>query len=134
MSDFKTVFTDLESGARYSISDGAIVQDQSIVTNVIVSLFTDKRDPNALPEDARGFWGDDEIGSLRWTIKREKQTDDILNRFIQYDTEALDWLRVAGLVSAINITALWVARGVLQENITLTLSDGSRSRFQLEES
>lgn len=132
MSDFKTIFTDLVSGTRYSITDSGIEQDRSLTTAVIISLFTDKRDPAALPDDARGWWGDD-IGSLRWTLSREKQTNDVLNPLIKYDTDALQWLQDAGLVTAIEITASWVARGVLHENIVLTLPDGSQARYLVEE-
>lgn len=132
MSDFKTVFTDLVSGTRYNVTSSGIEQDGSLQTAVIISLFTDKRDPSALPDDARGFWGDDEIGSLRWTLSREKQTSEVLNRLIKYDTDALQWLKKAGRVTAIDITASWVARGVLSENITLTLPNGS-ARYLVEE-
>jgi phage gp46-like protein len=134
VSDFKTVFVDLVSGARYSITDTGIEEDGSLVTAVMISLFTDKRDPLAQPDNARGFWGDDEIGSLRWTIVREKQTQEVLNRLIKYDTDALQWLQKAGYVTAITITADWVARGVLHEKIILTLPDGSQVSYQVEES
>lgn len=133
MSDFKTVFTDLTSGARYSINDFGIEEDRTIATAVVISLFTDKRDTSAVPEDARGFWADDEIGSLRWTLSREKQTPDVVNRLIRYDTDALRWLMPAGLARAVNVTAEFIARGVLKENVDITLTDGSAARFLIEE-
>lgn len=134
MSDIKTVFTDLTSGTRYSVTDIGLQEDSSLATAVIISLFTDKRDPQALPDDARGWWADDDIGSLRWTIQRSKQTDEVLQQFIQYDTQALEWLRESGLVKAISVTAEWVARGVLAEQIILTLSDNSLASFSISES
>lgn len=133
MSGIKTVFTDLSSGARYNLTDDGIEQDDSLLTAVIISIFTDKRDPNAAPVDARGFWADDDIGSLRWTLSREKQTQDVLNRLIRFDADALRWLKKAGLVKAVSVTAAWVARGVLNEHIVLTLPDGSQARYLVEE-
>jgi len=133
MSDIKTIFTDLSTGAQYDINALGIAEDDSLSTAVIVSLFTDKRDPKALPQDARGWWADD-IGSLRWTLSREKQTDEPLLQLIKYDTDALQWLIDERLVRSISVTAQWVARGILAEQINITLNNGKPLVFSIEES
>ncbi len=133
MSDIKTVFTDITSGTAYNITDVGLEEDTSLATAVIISLFTDKRDPQALPEDARGWWCSD-IGSLRWTINRSKQTNEVLQKFIQYDTQALEWMHETGLVKDIFISARWVSPGVLDERINLTLINNSVVNFSISES
>jgi phage gp46-like protein len=133
MSDIKTIFTDLSTGAQYDIGALGITEDDSLTTAVIVSLFTDKRDTTINSDDARGWWADD-IGSLRWTLSRSKQTDEILQKLIKYDTQALQWLIDERLVSSVNITAQWISRGVLTEQINITLNNGQQLVFSVEES
>ncbi len=133
MSDIKTVFRDITSGTTYNITETGFEEDTSLATAAIISLFTDKRDLVAAPEDARGWWCSD-IGSLRWTINRSKQTNEVLQKFIQYDTQALEWMRTVGLVKAIAVTAQWVAPGVLDERIDLTLANDSVVNFSISES
>ena len=133
MSDIKTIFTDLSTGAQYDISAIGLAEDDSLATAVIISLFTDKRQPGAMPMEARGWWADD-IGSLRWTLNREKQTQEVLQKLIRYDTDALQWLVAERLVKSVNVSAQWIARGVLKEQITLTLNNNTPLVFSVQES
>jgi phage gp46-like protein len=133
MSDIKTFFTDLSTGTQYDITELGIVEDDSLTTAVIISLFTDKRDTTTNSDDIRGWWADD-IGSLRWTLSRSKQTDEVLQRLIKYDKEALQWLIDDRLVSGVEITAQWITRGVLAEQINITLNNGKALAFSIEES
>ena len=76
--------------------------DDTLKTAVIVSLFTDRRvTVDELPtgeKDRRGWWADalnddqDLIGSKLWILKREKITQDVLDRAKKYCEEALQWL------------------------------------------
>ncbi|WP_261840943.1 phage GP46 family protein [Aliamphritea ceti] len=134
MSDFKTLFKSLTSGAEYNFSGQGIEEDTSLATAVGISIFTDKRNPQALPDDARGWWADGEIGSLRWTLSREKQTSDVLNRLVRYDSDALEWLKDAGLAKAVSVTAEWAERGILKEHINITLPNGKNELFLIQES
>ncbi len=132
MSDIKTLFTDLSNGTQYDITALKINEDDSLTTAVIISLFTNKRDLTAKPMDAAGWWADD-IGSLRWTLVREKQTDEVLRKLIQYDKEALQWLIDSRLVKNIDVSATWISRGVLSESITLTLINDTPLEFSVQE-
>ncbi|EFQ7440149.1 hypothetical protein HZ461_004748, partial [Salmonella enterica] len=98
------------------------------------SLFTDRRalDSDTLPDgsdDRRGWWGDSyrdrPIGSRLWLLSREKATPDTLERARGYAEEALEWLKTAGRVSAINVRAEQLHQGWLYLYIALTLPDGS---------
>ncbi|WP_432473343.1 phage GP46 family protein [Amphritea sp. HPY] len=133
MSDFKTIFTDLTSGTQYNITDLGIEEDGTLATAVIISLFTNKRDPNAEPDDAQGWWADD-IGSLRWTLAREKQLPEVARKLEQYDSDALLWVVSTGLAKTVQVAAEWVAMGVLKETISITLADGQLMQYQIEES
>ncbi len=133
MSDIKTIFTDLSTGAQYDISALGLAEDDSLATAVVISLFTDKRQPGVMPMEARGWWAGD-IGSLRWTLNREKQTPEVLQKLIRYDTDALQWLVTERLVKSVNISAQWIARGMLSEQITLTLNNNSPLVFSVQES
>jgi phage gp46-like protein len=132
MSDIKTAFTDLSTGTQYDIGNLGLAEDDSLTTAVIISLFTDKRDTTAQPQDARGWWAGD-IGSLRWTLSRSKQNNEILQKLIKFDTAALQWLIDDMLVKSIDITAQWVTRGVLTEQITITLNNDKQLVFAVEE-
>ena len=72
-------------------------------TAVILQLFSDRRLPeevaplDELDPDPRGWWGDsvdrqpgeDEIGSLLWTLRRAPLTDDTARRAEDYAQQAL---------------------------------------------
>ncbi|MGH1429749.1 MAG: phage GP46 family protein [Neptuniibacter sp.] len=101
---------------------------------VVISLFTDARcEPDELPQgetDQRGYYGDFELqegeslGSKLWTLKREKVTQNTINRARTYATEALEWLLEDHLQN-IKVTA---ERGGLQQInllIQCQLKDGS---------
>jgi phage gp46-like protein len=133
MSDIKTLFTDLSTGTQYDISALGLQEDNTLTTQVIISLFTDKRDAKAKPLDARGWWADD-IGSLRWTLSREKQTSEVLQKLIKYDTEALQWLIEESLVRNIEINAHWATQGVLAEKVIITLNNDSIQEYSIQES
>jgi phage gp46-like protein len=69
---------------------------------VLISLFTDARcEADELPQgetDQRGYWGDldlpegESLGSKLWLLRREKITQNTLNRARDYATDALQWL------------------------------------------
>ena len=58
-------------------------------------------------------------------LSREKATPDTLERARGYAEEALEWLKTAGRVSAINVRAEQLHQGWLYLYIALTLPDGS---------
>lgn len=112
---------------------------------VTISLFTDARLPDGSPvpdnsNDRRGHWGDtfmpvgESLGSLLWTLRREKLTTATINQARDMAIDALRWLLATPYVRALNVLAeryrsdsggdasnTWT----LALGISLTLPDGS---------
>ena len=107
-----------ELDANIDYVNGDLELEQSFLSSVIISLFTDARaaDDDILPDynntDKRGWWGDlaepeatgDETGSLLWLLERSKTEPEVLARAKQYIYNALQWLIDDGLVSKIEVT------------------------------
>lgn len=101
---------------------------------VTISLFTDARvspDETDDSSDLRGYWGDmdlpegQSLGSKLWTLRREKITQDVLNKTHDYCVDALAWLVEGDHLQAVNVT---VRRGGLHRiefTIHCQLPDGS---------
>jgi phage gp46-like protein len=111
-----------------------MLTDDSLTSDVIISLFTDRRalDSDDIPggnNDCRGWWGDSfrerQIGSRLWLLSREKTLQSVLNRAAEYALEALLWLKQAGKVTRINVYASQPQAGWLKLDIDLTLPDGT---------
>lgn len=145
MSDIQTVFVDFTHGADYATDSIGLLVDDGLQTAVILSLFTDRRanPDDTLPSassDLRGWWGDDypvvpgdRIGSRRWLLSREKQLQSVLNRVIEYDQEALQWLIDDGVASSVTVNAAIVRPGVLGEYISiLPPAANSPQQFKFE--
>lgn len=106
---------------------------------VLISLFSDRRaSADDLPQgetERRGWWGDaleddDRIGSLLWTLRREKQTTEVLRRAESHCGEALAWLAEDGLAQSVTVEASWVGRGVMCIDVAVLLADGRLLEFQ----
>lgn len=105
---------------------GRIARDEGLRSAVLLSLFLDARArpedplPDARDGDRRGWVGDalspdagDRMGSRLWLLSREKQTEGVRVRAEIYAREALAWLVADGLATALDVTATWRSRGVL---------------------
>lgn len=97
-----------------------------VLTNIIVSLFTDARASNddILPDgatDKRGWWGDSfrdkKIGSRLWLLSREKQLSSVLKRAQEYAEESLAWMIKARLIKSVSVVATNPSNGVLMLTI-----------------
>lgn len=120
-----------------------LVDDASLRTAVLISLFSDRRakSDDRLPDDGgdrRGWLGDamadvagDRLGSRLWLLDREKQTEETRRRAIEYAGEALQWLIDDGLASTIDIEAEWVATGMLGLRVGISLTTGAIERYDL---
>lgn len=116
MSDIALVWDNALYAADFSLEDNDLVVDDGLETSVLISLFTDRRaEPgDVLPDgetDRRGWWADDpddRIGSRLWLLKRAKESQDTLDRALEYIKESLQWM-LDGLVSdEINVTTSFV--------------------------
>lgn len=108
---------------------------------VVISWFTDARLPanEPMPDnstDRRGHWGDtfadgnDSIGSLLWTLYREKMTTATVNRGRDIATEALQWLLATPYVIAVQIEAERYDDFTLALQATLTLPNGETALIE----
>lgn len=110
---------------------------------VTISLFTDARllEPAPLPDgdDRMGYWGDlflpadESLGSLLWTLRREKLTSATINRARDLATTALRWLLETPYVTGVQVQAdrveplpldLLAATWTLALRITISLPSG----------
>lgn len=135
MPDIRSVWDPGAIGADWILAEGQLDQGRDLETAVIISLFTDRlaglEDP--LPdgtEDRRGWWGDgdravERIGSRLWLLAREKATEEVRLRAIEYAREALDWLIQDGVARRVEVEASYTAMGRLDMLITITRSDGT---------
>lgn len=111
-----------------------MLTDDSLTSDVIISLYTDRRalDSDEIPgggTDRRGWWGDSfrprPIGSRLWLLSREKTLQSVLDRAAEYALEALLWLKEAQRVKKISVVSSQPVAGWLQLDIELTLPDGA---------
>lgn len=139
MTDLAIIWT---NGRGDIAQDGIdMLTDDSLTTEVTISLFTDRRalDSDELPDgsgDRRGWWGDSfrdrPVGSRLWLLSREKTTQETLTRARAYAEEALAWLKTAGRVTEISVTAEQLYQGWLVLYIVLTLPDGSTVPYEFK--
>lgn len=120
------------------VRKGDLVGDDSLGTEIMVSLFTDVRaEKDELPpeySDLRGWWADallsmqgDEqgTGSKLWLLRRQKQLEAVLVRAEVYARSALQWLIDEGLAGAVSVTAENPAQGTLVLTVSITRSSPS---------
>lgn len=90
-----------------------LLSDEGLETAVLLSLFSDGRATSPSPDgsdDPRGWWGDlgdadgVQLGSLIWTLFREKVLPSTVALAIDYCRRALRWMIDDGIAAAINVT------------------------------
>ena len=120
------------------VRKGDLVGDDSLGTEIMVSLFTDVRaEKDELPpeySDLRGWWADallsmqgDEqgTGSKLWLLRRQKQLEAVLVQAEAYARSALQWLIDEGLAGAVSVTAENSVQGMLTPTVSITRSSPS---------
>lgn len=126
-------------GMDLQLAENDLMQDGSLLTAVVISLFTDRQaEPgDELPaggSDRKGWWADatlpggkDKIGSRLWLLKREKRLPSVLARIQDYAEEALAWLVTDGHAKAIAVAATAPARGMWFLDVRITRREGEES-------
>lgn len=85
--------------------------DNQLNTAIVISLFTDRYDPET---NNGGYWGDESkdadflMGSRLWLLQQSKVTTDTLRTAEDYANESLQWLIDDGLVIQIDVSASWL--------------------------
>ena len=90
-----------------AINCGYLVQGNDLQNAILISLFTDARDPLRPDEtgNPRGWWGDDAIGSRIWTLDHAIQLPETLRLAEDYAKEALAWLNKDGVAASVSVAA-----------------------------
>tara|TARA_R110000868_G_scaffold225568_2_gene477795 strand:- start:10104 stop:10547 length:444 start_codon:yes stop_codon:yes gene_type:complete len=121
--------------------ENGLVEDDTLATSIIISLFTDARarPSDILPNgdtDRRGWVGDalsetegDRIGSRLWLLRRAKETEETRRRAEGYAREALTWIVETGMARGIDVLASWQTRGWLQLHIDVTRPSGDVENY-----
>lgn len=120
------------------VQRGDLVGDNSLGTEIMVSLFTDVRaEKDELPpecRDLRGWWADAQLslqgdeqgtGSKLWLLRRQKQLESVLVQAETYARRALQWLINEGLASAVSVTAENPVQGMLALKVSVTRASPS---------
>lgn len=128
------------TGNWQMMGDGNLKSDAGIETAVIIQLFTDKRLPDYMDleegSDRRGWFGDkvdiqtesgeEEMGSLLWTLERQVLTDEIARRAKFYAEEALQVLINQGAVERQEIVVEYDRqKGMMWLDVKLFSHDGN---------
>ena len=94
--------------------DGDLKKEQGFDTNIIMSLFCERRaTPNEVvnPLLRRGWWGNTiadqrgfEVGSKLWLLEQSKLTTGVVNLAQQYGQDAIEWLVTDNFIKSVNVT------------------------------
>ncbi len=112
---------------------GVFIQaDNSLYSEVVIRLFTDRRAPDDYDlngDDPRGSWSDsmedEELGSLLWMLRREKLLPDLPRRAEQYAFDALKSLVTQKKAKSVEVRAEIRRPSTLALFPVITLPDGS---------
>ena len=118
MSDFRLTWGTYN--ADLSFEDNDLVSDDGLETAVLLSLFTDRRadEADVLPAGVtdRGGWLGDELtdiagdktGSRLWLLDREKRSQRVPDRAVEYAREALKWMLDDKVTDKIDVSAVFL--------------------------
>lgn len=138
-------------GPDLAVRGGDLVLGDGLLEAIWLSIFTDRRAPETLAvdgDDRRGWWGDAleaaaedrdgrPLGSLWWTLAREKETEETRLRAKDIVDAALAWMPASLETAVRDVTAVtsrvwWARRGLLAVQITVTLKAGGVRAFAFE--
>lgn len=137
-------------GCKMIFASNDVVTSQSLLTPVLVSIFTDARAAadDILPDpqdiDRRGSWMDetnidkpnDAIGSRLWLLEREKATDENALRAKMYIEESLKWMLEEGICSLLKVETeiQWPSQNtpVLAFSVAIQKPDGTKESYKFE--
>jgi len=124
MSDIASFWNVDEMFADWQKGLGELTTGNDLQTAILDSLFTDRlarADDDYEDWDGRGWWGDSgeesQLGSRLWLLRGKKLTPDVAKKAEEYSSEALNWLKVDGVVSEV----IPVARIVLPDRLNLII-------------
>lgn len=141
-TDIKIVQVSTGINVEYDIEfiNGEFTIEEGLETAVLMSIYTDRRADNDEElddiNDQRGWWGDqfedDEIGSKRWLLYRQKITSNTLALLRQYDRDALKWMIDDNVVKDIKVTVERYDRITVAEEIQLYYANDESVAFKFK--
>ena len=127
---------DFDVGAARLVQDdlGALETDESLESQVLISVFTDvEASPQEIEtaglDRQQGWWADCDalrdpgarrMGSKLWLLSREKTILATCRRAEKYVRDSLLWLIDAGIVSTVVVVATRPRPGIVALDITMT--------------
>ena len=120
-------FDNAQGHADVSYVDGRLVDDPGLITAILISLYTDKRDPSRPEGEQGGWWGTslddegDEWGSLLWTLRRAAPTEDTRRKAETYAADALRWMVTDKIADAVTVMAAWSSPALGVRRLTLAV-------------
>lgn len=141
MSDIALIWDPATRAADFAVEENDLAGDDGLESAVMLSLFTDRQAEvgDLLPDgetDRRGWWADahpvvegDRFGSRLWLLGRAKQTQDTLDRAVDYAREALQWLIDDKVASRVDVISEALAGGVLALQVTIYRPTVDPTRF-----
>ena len=120
--------------------NGDILLGDDLQTAVEVSMFSNARaltNPDELVRETisilQGWWADsletEPLGSLFWTFRRRKETQEVLNGVDEAFTDSLQWLVADGVVTSAAVTTEFVGNGRMKINALLVKPDTTEANF-----
>lgn len=153
MIDIQLTWDPVQQAAAFSFAGNDLVSGQSLLTPVLISLFTDARahDDDILPNDRdtdkRGWWGDatnldkpkDTVGSRLWLLERSTNTAKNLIAAKLYVKEALQWLIDEGVAMRIDVAteaqpmAKNPGMAILAFSVVITKPNGTQETYKFQQ-
>jgi len=135
MPDITTVWDAVNFRGDWAQAGAVLLAGSDLDTAIALSLFLDRQaeSGDAIPDGSanlRGWWGNPNLGSRLWLLRRAKQTDETLRLAYDYIAEALQWLLEDGVVGRFDINVQWVRSGVLGALIVAYLPDGTVTKHR----
>lgn len=118
-----------ETGAIDIAFDGGLLEEDSFVSDVLISLFTDMRAPDysdLAPEDRRGWWADANWGSRIWQFMRRPFTPETVTLLRKAVVESLAWMVDAEILKSVTVAATRESRDTVKLAVELARGDGKR--------
>lgn len=144
MADIALTFDDFRGGDLV-LAGQDLARDDGLESAVLLSLFTDRRATIEQlragddQSDLRGWWGDfnppvdgDQIGSLLWLLRREKQTRETLARARQYTQQALAWMVTDRVASRVTVETEYGSTGVMHIGVVIDRPGGDRITYRYD--
>lgn len=140
MSNALAMTFNVSTGSADLLGGRTLATDDWLNVVVFTSLFTDAHaEPDERPagdDEHGGYWGDTfdtrSHGSLLWTLRREKITNEIQLRARDICLQALAWLVDAKKVRAIDVTTERLAANRLGILVRVTRNDGTTTTIPQE--